>query len=66
MNKVFPLLLIISLLCTCSKYEESQITNIEKLSSPSKQFDVYLYNVESGKSFGSNVNALQIVKYQET
>lgn len=65
MNKIFAFFLIFSLLCNCSKYEKSQITDIEKLSSPSKQFDVYLYSVESGMSFGSNVNALQIVKYQE-
>ncbi|KIA88048.1 hypothetical protein [Kaistella jeonii] len=65
MNKVFPLLLIISLFCNCSKYEKSQISDIEKLSSPSKQFDVYLYSIGSGMSFGSTVNALQIVKYQE-
>jgi hypothetical protein len=65
MSKIFAFFLIISLFCNCSKYEKSQITDIEKLSSPSKQFDVYLYSVESGMSFGSNVNALQIVKYQE-
>ena len=64
MNRIFAFLLIFSLLCNCSRYKKSQITDIEKLSSPSKQFDVYLYSVGSGMSFGSNVNALQIVKYQ--
>ena len=52
-------------LSNCSNYNNDQITVIEKLSSPNNEFDAYFYNIESGMSFGSNVNALQIVKYQE-
>ncbi|KFC22831.1 hypothetical protein IO90_04500 [Chryseobacterium sp. FH1] len=64
-NNIFIFLIIFSLFWSCSKYEKSQITNVEKLSSPNNQYDVYLYNIESGMSFGSTVNALQVVKYQE-
>lgn len=64
-NTIFLFLILLTFLSHCSKYSNDQITEIEKLSSPNNEYDAYFYNIESGMSFGSNVNALQIVKYQE-
>ena len=62
---LFKFFVIICFLNSCSEYDKSQISDIEKLSFPNKNIDVYLYSIESGMSFGSSVNALKIVKYKE-
>lgn len=64
-KRIFCFLIFIFLFSNCSKYDKDQISNIQKLSSTNKKYDVYLYTIESGMAFGSSVNALQIVKYKE-
>lgn len=64
-NRFFRFFTIIFLLNNCSEYDKSQISDIEKLSLPNKNIDIYLYSIESGMAFGSSVNALKIVKYKE-
>ena len=56
----------------CSKHNESElkidksrISNIEKLTSPNKKFDAYLFSIENGMSFGSAINVLKIIKHNE-
>ncbi|MCS4303324.1 hypothetical protein [Chryseobacterium sp. BIGb0232] len=65
-KRIFGCLIFIFLFINCSKYDKDQISNIQKLSSTNKKYDVYLYTIESGMAFGSSVNALQIVKYKES
>jgi len=64
-KRIFCFIIFIFLFNSCSKYDKDQISDIQKLSSTNKKYDVYLYTIESGMAFGSSVNALQIVKYKE-
>lgn len=65
-KKNFSFLMIFLLFISCNTYDKNQISDIEKLSSPNKKFDLYLYTINSGMSFGSNINVLKIEKFGET
>ena len=71
-KKIFSFFIILFLFSSCAKENKmdletnnNKISNIEVLSSPSREYDVYIYNIESGMSFGSPINAIKIVKHNE-
>jgi len=69
-KRILGFFIILILFKSCSKQKEMRlnidkknISNIEKLSSPNKQYDAYIYSIESGMAFGSSISAIKIVKY---